>query len=153
MTWHLPLPFLFSASSQTWPQVGHTSLLDHWSIWRVRTLHSISVVSYQLQLRIDNLFSNTIKRYNSVCVRVKFGDGGTSGQGAGNQCIINLVLWYPLLLQDSIHQEFDIDWYRVRMRYQMLVALYLTGIGLLFYYLIDNMFANNKLTPRRIKIW
>ena len=55
--------------------------------------------------------------------------------------------------QDSIHSEFDMDWYRVPVQYQLVVALYLAGIAVLFYYLIDNMFAKNKLTPWRIKNW
>ncbi|XP_072037515.1 uncharacterized protein [Amphiura filiformis] len=56
-------------------------------------------------------------------------------------------------LMDSIHQDFDVDWYEVPMQYQLLVVLYLAGIGVLLYFLIDNMFAKNKLTPWRIKNW
>ncbi|XP_070542823.1 uncharacterized protein [Ptychodera flava] len=56
-------------------------------------------------------------------------------------------------LMDDIHHDFDTRWSRAPITYYISVFLYISGIATLLYYLVDNMFAKSKLTPRRIKVW
>ena len=55
------------------------------------------------------------------------------------------------LFQEKIHRSFDTT--KVPMSYMMYILVYSVTICVLFYYLVDNMFAKSKLSPRRIKRW
>ena len=48
---------------------------------------------------------------------------------------------------------FDVTWYNTTLMYKLLVLLYVAGLGVLLYYLVDNIWAKSKLTPKRIRVW
>ena len=64
----------------------------------------------------------------------------------GNNCML-------LFLQDDVHLTFDVTWYKTTLIYKLLVLLYVAGLGVLLYYLVDNIWAKSKLTPKRIRVW
>ncbi|XP_013404264.1 uncharacterized protein LOC106169370 isoform X2 [Lingula anatina] len=59
---------------------------------------------------------------------------------------------YGRLLAE-IQDSFAISLMDTPWSYKLCVLLYVCGIGILLYYLMDNMVAKSKLTPRRIKKW
>ncbi|XP_070212914.1 uncharacterized protein [Littorina saxatilis] len=54
-------------------------------------------------------------------------------------------------LLDGIDKSLNVT--RPSLGYQVYVASYLAGLGVLVYFLIDNMFSKSKLSPGRIKKW
>ncbi|XP_052796493.1 uncharacterized protein LOC128228950 [Mya arenaria] len=54
-------------------------------------------------------------------------------------------------LVSSIHESFDVS--NVPWSYRLYLLAYVAVLVILFYYLIDNMFAKSKLSPKRIKRW
>ncbi|ESP05626.1 hypothetical protein LOTGIDRAFT_152486 [Lottia gigantea] len=70
-----------------------------------------------------------------------------------NSLKMTLLVWhknYRILIR-KIEREFDMT--RLSPPYQMFLLLYISAILLLVYFLIDNVFSKNKLSPRRIKNW
>ncbi|XP_006812436.1 uncharacterized protein LOC102803668 [Saccoglossus kowalevskii] len=67
----------------------------------------------------------------------------------------SILRWHSAFsnILDDIHHGFDTRWSDTSLKYYISLLLYISGISILLYYLMDNMFAKNKLTPRRIKIW
>ncbi|KAL5004008.1 hypothetical protein ScPMuIL_017464 [Solemya velum] len=65
----------------------------------------------------------------------------------------SLIKWHDdyRLLLDELHVEFDVS--RFFLPYLLYAVGYAVGLGILVYYLIDNMFARSRLSPRRVKNW
>ncbi|XP_045215539.2 uncharacterized protein LOC123565825 [Mercenaria mercenaria] len=65
----------------------------------------------------------------------------------------SLVDWHTNYKQimDSIHEEFDVT--KLPTTYILYILVYIATLCVLLYYLIDNMFAKSKLSPKRIKRW
>ncbi|KAK0055326.1 hypothetical protein Bpfe_015340 [Biomphalaria pfeifferi] len=54
-------------------------------------------------------------------------------------------------LTETIQVHFDLT--SMSTSYQVYISTYILGLLVLFYYLMDNMLARNKLTPSRVKKW
>ncbi|XP_060581681.1 uncharacterized protein LOC132738238 [Ruditapes philippinarum] len=73
-----------------------------------------------------------------------------SGQAEMDHSLIDWHIKYKQIV-DSIHEEFDVS--KLPASYILYILLYFTTLCVLLYYLIDNMFAKSKLSPKRIKRW
>ncbi|CAH1795945.1 unnamed protein product [Owenia fusiformis] len=74
----------------------------------------------------------------------------------GQDVFVSTVLnWHAGFtnLMDEIHGAFDIQWVKSPWSYKLCGVGYIMGVAVLLYYLLDNVLAQSKLTPRRIKIW
>ncbi|XP_071794243.1 uncharacterized protein [Asterias amurensis] len=67
----------------------------------------------------------------------------------------SVLAWHMAFtnLMDSLHGDFDTQWPKTLGMYQLCAIFYIIFIGLLLYYLADNMLTTSRLTPQRIKIW
>ncbi|XP_048861396.1 uncharacterized protein LOC125728538 isoform X1 [Brienomyrus brachyistius] len=67
----------------------------------------------------------------------------------------SLLAWHTHFLQrlDEIKKQFETHLTKAHTAYLMYLVLYVSAIGTLLYYLIDNVIQKSKLTPRRIKVW
>ncbi|KAL4227589.1 hypothetical protein ACF0H5_013032 [Mactra antiquata] len=65
----------------------------------------------------------------------------------------SLVIWHQdyKKIVDEIHSEFDI--HKLPALYIIYILVYIITLCVLFYYLLDNMFAKSKLSPKRIRRW
>ncbi len=52
-----------------------------------------------------------------------------------------------------MHGTFDVTLENTTLIYKLLVILYVLGLAVLLYYLVDSIWAKSKLTPKRIRIW
>ena len=55
------------------------------------------------------------------------------------------------MLQHGVDRSLNVT--RPSAGYQLYIAAYLAGLGVLVYFLLDNMFSKSKLSPGRIKKW
>eukprot|EP00062_Callorhinchus_milii_P007721 gi/632949658/ref/XP_007890287.1/ PREDICTED: uncharacterized protein LOC103177777 [Callorhinchus milii] len=67
----------------------------------------------------------------------------------------SLVRWHKHFwkLMDDIQRNFETSLHRAHVTYILYVMMYIAGIGMLLYYLVDNMIKKSRLTPKRTKIW
>lgn len=75
-----------------------------------------------------------------------------SGQDRLNESLLEWHTAYRVLLEE-IKSVINTNLSKTPVFYQVYICLYALGIGVLLYYIADNVFAKNRLTPHRIKIW
>nr|XP_014339490.1 PREDICTED: uncharacterized protein LOC106701959 [Latimeria chalumnae] len=67
----------------------------------------------------------------------------------------SVIRWHKNFrrLLDDIQRQFDTHLHCTHISYTLYVLLYITAVGTLLYYLVDNMIRKSRLTPKRIKNW
>ncbi|XP_035827980.1 uncharacterized protein LOC101853432 isoform X2 [Aplysia californica] len=64
-----------------------------------------------------------------------------------------VLLWHTGLLELTNQVQSYFNMPVTTSSYQLYIFSYLIGLGVLVYYLLDNILAKNKLTPSRIRKW
>ncbi|KAK3098415.1 hypothetical protein FSP39_019264 [Pinctada imbricata] len=67
--------------------------------------------------------------------------------------VVSLTRWHSSHMQllDKVQNSFDVS--VLPTTYIMYMAVYVTGMGTLVFYLADNVLSKNKMSPSRIKRW
>ncbi|GCB74205.1 hypothetical protein scyTo_0003293 [Scyliorhinus torazame] len=67
----------------------------------------------------------------------------------------SLIRWHKDFrkLLENIQRQFEAPFHCVHVTFILYIMLYIVGITMLLYYLVDNMIQKSRLTPKRIKIW
>uniref|UniRef100_UPI00398F4919 uncharacterized protein n=1 Tax=Pristiophorus japonicus TaxID=55135 RepID=UPI00398F4919 len=67
----------------------------------------------------------------------------------------SLIRWHKDFwkLLDNIQRQFEVPFHHVPVTFILYIMLYIAGITVLLYYLVDNMIQKSRLTPKRTKIW
>ncbi|XP_038661519.1 uncharacterized protein LOC119970645 isoform X1 [Scyliorhinus canicula] len=67
----------------------------------------------------------------------------------------SLIRWHKDFrkLLGNVQRQFEAPFHCVHVTFILYIMLYIVGITMLLYYLVDNMIQKSRLTPKRIKIW
>ncbi|XP_067838741.1 uncharacterized protein [Heptranchias perlo] len=136
-----------------WPEMDNMRLTKGEVI--VLTVSSL-LLSFAVIILFDYLHGPLLMHLNYYSGRVWAFHGyhpiTSSSEAALNQ---SLIRWHKDFwkLLDNIQRQFEVPFHRVHVTFVLYIMLYIAGITVLLYYLVDNMIQKSRLTPKRIKIW
>ncbi|XP_076443525.1 uncharacterized protein LOC143282010 isoform X2 [Babylonia areolata] len=98
------------------------------------------------------LHGETLSSLSGFTSRVRAFGASHPIEGTGN-VKSSILIWHSNFrnLLDGIDKSLNVS--RPSAGYQAYIACYLMALGVLVYFLADNMFSNSKLSPGRIKKW
>ncbi|XP_074660716.1 uncharacterized protein LOC141913154 [Tubulanus polymorphus] len=136
-----------------WPEMENMRLtkqevVNLMAVCLLLLLATISLFQWLHGELLGNLtsYTNKLSKFSSFH-RIEF-----DSQRSFDRSVLNWHSQYKQLLSE-VDVVFHINIEESPLSYKLCIVCYTLGLAILLYYLMDNMFAQTKLTPRRIKNW